>query len=184
MVQLVRLEYFTQKAYVHCNEKLSWPWLLAHRGCLSLDSVPWPWRLAMRHWQRALALAACHERRGVGRTSKPSSCHTRASWPPCCHYGPRGRACGLRCKTLCGFGAFGPLCQHTKWASSLYPHTIAAPVCALPCPLDKPWPLGGIDIDKECYLVDLVSRVSLLLIILCERFINPMQILFEPCGLP
>ena len=71
----------------------------------------------------------------------------------------------------------GPLAPFANIPSEHHHSTltqIAAPVCALPCPLDKPWPLGGIDIDKECYLVDLVSRVSLLLIILCERFINLM----------
>ena len=56
---------------------------------------------------------------GIGRTSKPSSCPTHASRPPRCRCGPRGCARGLGCRTSCGFGAFGPLCQRTKRVPSL-----------------------------------------------------------------
>ncbi|KAL0007627.1 hypothetical protein SO802_009129 [Lithocarpus litseifolius] len=68
-----------------------------------------------------LLLPSLDSLRGVGRTSKPSSCPTRASQPPRCRCGPRGRARGLGCRTSCGFGTPGPFCQRTKRASSLCP---------------------------------------------------------------
>nr|POE58087.1 hypothetical protein CFP56_72282 [Quercus suber] len=126
-----------------------WEATLTLATCLGLSylpmGLPWPWQRALAlvacherlpwHWQCALTLVACHERWGIDRTSKPSSCPTRALWSPHCRCGPRGCACGLRCKTLCGYGAFGPLCQHTKGASSLY----LARLLRLFAPFLVPW---------------------------------------------
>ena len=141
---------------------------LALTACLGLGglpwgigSVPWPWLLAMTG------------RASVGPRNRPHV--TRV--PRGLHVATMdhvGMLVALDAKHYVGLGPLAPFANIPSEHHHSTPTQIAAPVCALPCPLDKPWPLGGIDIDKECYLVDLVSRVSLLLIILCERFINPM----------